>query len=49
MVADIELLQGKIIEDPEQRSKKVTQLIEALALEILSEDLVVEPTKEGMA
>jgi len=38
MVADIQLLQGKIIDDPETRMKNVSTLIEELALEILSED-----------
>ena len=38
MVADIQLLQGKIIDDPEKRAKNVTKLIEELALEILAED-----------
>jgi len=38
MVADIQLLQGKIIDDPEMRMKNVSRLIEELALEILSED-----------
>ncbi len=42
MVADIQLLQGKIIDDPEKRAKNVSKLIEELALEILSdEDLVI--------
>ena len=42
MVADIQLLQGKIIDDPEKRAKNVSKLIEELALEILSdEDLAV--------
>jgi hypothetical protein len=38
MVADIQLLQGKIIEDPDQRAKNITRLIEELALEILSDE-----------
>jgi hypothetical protein len=38
MVADIQLLQGKIVEDPELRQKNVAKLIEELALEILSEE-----------
>ena len=38
MVADIQLLQGKIIEDPEKRAKNISKLIEELALEILSEE-----------
>jgi hypothetical protein len=38
MVADIQLLQGKIIDDPEQRTKNISKLIEELALEILAEE-----------
>ena len=38
MVADIQLLQGKIIDDPEKRAKNVSKLIEELALEILSDE-----------
>jgi hypothetical protein len=38
MVADIQLLQGKIVDDPDKRAKNVTRMIEELALEILSED-----------
>ena len=38
MVADIRLLQGKLIENPEQGSKNISKLIEELALEILSEE-----------
>jgi hypothetical protein len=38
MVADIRLLQGKLIQNPEQSSKNVSKLIEELALEILSEE-----------
>ena len=38
MVADIQLLQGKIIDDPDKRAKNVTRLIEELALEILAEE-----------
>jgi hypothetical protein len=38
MVADIQLLQGKIIEDPENRTKNISRLIEELAIEILAED-----------
>jgi hypothetical protein len=38
MVADIQLLQGKIIDDPEQRTKNISRLIEELALEILAEE-----------
>ena len=46
MVADIQLLQGKIIDDPEKRAKNVSKLIEELALEILSdEDLAVAQGK----
>jgi hypothetical protein len=38
MVADLNLLQGKIIEDPDKRAKNISRLIEELALEILSEE-----------
>ena len=38
MVADIRLLQGKIVEDPELKPKNVSKLIHELALEILSEE-----------
>jgi len=38
MVADIRLLQGKLIGDPELGNKNVSKLIEELALEILSEE-----------
>jgi hypothetical protein len=38
MVADIQLLQGKIIEDLDQYPKNFTKLMEELALEILSEE-----------
>lgn len=38
MVADITLLQGKIVEDPDQNQKNVSGLIEELALEILTEE-----------
>jgi hypothetical protein len=38
MVADIQLLQGKIVEDPGLRQKNVAKLIEEFALEILSEE-----------
>ncbi len=38
MTADIHLLQGKIVTDPEQRPKNVLKLIEELALEILNEE-----------
>ncbi len=38
MVADIQILQGKIIDDPEQRTKNISRLIEELALEILTEE-----------
>jgi hypothetical protein len=37
MVADIQLLQGKIVEDPENRAKNISRLIEELALEILAD------------
>ena len=38
MVADIQLLQGKIVENPDERMKNVSLLIRELALEILSEE-----------
>ena len=38
MTVDIQLLQGKIVKDPDQRPKNVLKLIEELALEILSEE-----------
>jgi hypothetical protein len=38
MVADIEWLQGKIVQDPEAGNKNVSKLIQELALEILSEE-----------
>lgn len=38
MVADIRLLQGKIVEDPEMRTKNISKLIEELAIEILTEE-----------
>ena len=42
MVADIQLLQGKIVEDLDQHPKNFTKLMEELALEILSdEDLAI--------
>jgi hypothetical protein len=44
MVADIQLLQGKIIDDPEKRARNVSRLIEELALEILSEEEVAIAT-----
>lgn len=37
MVADIRLLQGKIIQDLDQNPKDFTKLIEELALEVLAE------------
>ena len=41
MVADIQLLQGKIVQDPEsQKPKNFMKLMEELALEILSEEEV---------
>lgn len=43
MVADIHLLQGKIVEDPEKRTKNVARFIEELALEILSEEDLARP------
>lgn len=38
MVADIQLLQGKIIEDLDQYPKNFTKLMEELALEILTDE-----------
>jgi hypothetical protein len=38
MVADIQLLQGKVIDEPTQRNKNISLLIQELALEILSEE-----------
>ncbi len=40
MVADIQLLQGKVVEDPENARVKLNmaKLIEELALEILSDE-----------
>jgi hypothetical protein len=50
MVADIRLLQGKIVEDPELRSKSVSKLIHELALEILSEEeLAAAASKDSNA
>ena len=38
MVADIQLLQGKVIQDLEQNPNNFTKLMEELALEILSDE-----------
>lgn len=38
MVADIQLLQGKIIEDLDLQPKNFSKLMEELALEILSDE-----------
>ncbi len=38
MVADIRLLQGKIIEDLDQKPKNFSKLIEELAAEIIADD-----------
>ncbi len=38
MVADIQLLQGKMIEDLDQCPKNFTKLMEELALEILMDE-----------
>lgn len=38
MVADIEWLQGKVVEDPTAGTKNVSKLIQELALEILAEE-----------
>ena len=46
MVADIQLLQGKVIDEPERRTKNISALIQELALEILSdEDVAVAAAK----
>lgn len=50
MVADIRLLQGKIIDNPDQRVKNISKLIEELALEILSEEdaaVAAAPSNSG--
>ena len=36
MVADIQLLQGKIMDDPDKRTHKIGALIEALAIEFVA-------------
>ena len=36
MVADIQLLQGKIIDDPEKRTQNIAMLIEELAKEFVA-------------
>lgn len=38
MVADIQLLQGKVIDEPERRTRNASTLIQELALEILSDE-----------
>ena len=38
MVIDIQLLQGKIVEDLDQHPKNFTRLMEELALEILTDE-----------
>ena len=38
MVADIQLLQGKIVEDLDLHPKNFTKLLEELALEILTDE-----------
>lgn len=49
MVADIQLLQGKIIEDLDQYPKNFTKLMEELALEILTdEELAIASSKTGI-
>ena len=48
MVADIQLLQGKIIEDLDQYPKNFTKLMEELALEILTdEELAIAGQSSG--
>ena len=50
MVADIRLLQGKIVEDLEEQPKNFTKLMEELALEILTEEeLAVASTPSKVA
>ena len=52
MVADIKILQGKIIDDPEQRTKNISRLIEELALEILTDEelaLAIAPQAQKKA
>jgi hypothetical protein len=48
MVADIELLQGKIIQDPDQRPKNTLQLMEELALEILTAEELACAAREAV-
>lgn len=38
MVADIQLLQGKIVQDPDSRPHAAVRLMEELALEILTQE-----------
>jgi hypothetical protein len=47
MVANIQLLQGKVVEDPELRPKNVSKLIQELALEILSEEELAVAASES--
>lgn len=47
MVADIRLLQGKIVEDLDQEPKNFTRLMEELVLEIIQdEDLAIASSKK---
>ena len=48
MVADIQLLQGKIVEDPDtQPPKHFLKLMEELALEILTEEDLAVASSRG--
>jgi len=47
MVADIRLLQGKIIEDLDQNPKNFTKLIEELSLEILEDQQDSHPNERS--
>jgi hypothetical protein len=47
MVADIRLLQGKIIEDLDQNPKNFTKLMEELALEIVEDQQDSPPAERS--
>lgn len=50
MVADIQLLQGQVIQSPESKKLHFSKLIQELALEILSEEdvaVAVPPEAQG--
>jgi hypothetical protein len=49
MVADIRLLQGKVVEDPGLKPKNVSKLIHELALEILSDEEAPEAQADAQA